>query len=224
MSEAIFPANDPAFLTGFPINDGKQVVTPVARAAFVHLINPQMPSEQNELKEPKYSVVLLFPPNADFTHLNNLLGHVLVNGKQKFGLDRNAWPPRFLTPWHDQGEKKFDGFQPGCKYISITSSQKPDVVGPDNATRITDTSMIYSGCFVRAVVNAYDWNNKTKGIAFGLVHVQKIADGPALNNRLKAENAFTAVSAPANQAAGAGGLFGGAPAAAPAQSAASLFG
>jgi len=188
-----FPSSKPEFKTGIKLAGGNSIITPVFRCSFTYLVNPQMPGPDNDLKEPKYSVLCLFPPDADFTLMNGLLKDILENGRCKFGTDPSKHPHGFKNPWHDQGEKEFDGFVKGSKYITISSAQKPDILAADGVSRITDTSMIYSGCFARAIINAFDYSNKSKGVSFGLNHIQKIADGPSLGNRVRSEGAFSAV-------------------------------
>jgi len=50
-----------------------------------------------------------------------------------------------------------------------------------NLNAILDPDEVYSGCYGRVNVNfyPYDWNG-TRGIAAGLNHVQKLADGERL--------------------------------------------
>ncbi len=195
-----FPKNDPLYRTGYVLDAGRTVITPVARLSYPYLVSPQMPEPgKNELKEPKYNCSLLFDGDADFTFMHELLTHVLLNGKQKFGLDKDKWGSKFQLPFHEQSEKKQDGYdpRPGFKYINVGGKQKPEIVGLDGATRIIDETQIYAGCYVRAVVNAYDYDNKMKGVKFGLEHIQFIAHGEPMGNKTRVEGAFKPVAAAA---------------------------
>ena len=57
---------------------------------------------------------------------------------------------------------------------------------------ILDKTEVYSGCYARLSVSLYPYNtNGNRGVAVGLNHIQKIADGEPLGGaRGKAENEF----------------------------------
>ena len=60
--------------------------------------------------------------------------------------------------------------------------------------RITHPSQIYSGCIVRASLNAFAYDRAgNRGISLGLNNIQKLADGERLDGRLKAEDDFEAL-------------------------------
>lgn len=202
-----FPSNDPTYKTGYIMEGGKSVVTPVCRLSYCNLINPQKMTKDdgsprldaNGQQQYEYNTAALFPPDADFTHMKALLVDVLTNGKQKFGTDPAAWPARFMgNPFYDQGEKKMEGYNPGSKYINVSAKdRKPEIIAADGKSRITSATQLYSGCYVRLIVTAYDFNKSgNKGIKFGLAGVQKIADGEPLGNTIRVEGAFKPVEAP----------------------------
>lgn len=60
--------------------------------------------------------------------------------------------------------------------VSCGESQKPVVVDvAGNA--ILDPAEVYSGCYGRASINFYGYNNRKKGIGAGLLAIQKLHDG-----------------------------------------------
>lgn len=221
-----FPSNDPLFRTGYWLDVGRSLVTPVCRLSYCNLINPQKMMKDdgsprldaNGQQQYEYNTAALFAPDADFKLMHELLLEVLKNGKQKFGTDPAAWPARFMgNPFYDQGEKKMDGYEPGSKYINVSAKdRKPEIIAADGQGRLTSATQLYSGCYARLIVTAYDFNKSgNKGIKFGLAGVQKIADGEPLGNTVRVDGAFKPVAAPegagaaaaAPAAATAAGLF-----------------
>ena len=91
------------------------------------------------------------------------------------------------------------GYPPGSIYINVRSKLSPGIVsryaGVDGKPeRITDPGQIYSGCIVRASLNAFAYDRAgNRGISLGLNNIQKLADGERLDGRLKAEDDFEAL-------------------------------
>lgn len=78
----------------------------------------------------------------------------------------------------------------GHMILNSWTTNRPGVVNKSNQP-ILDSDEIYGGCFCRAVLNCYAYETAgNRGIAFGLVHVQKIKDGDPFGNRVKPEDAF----------------------------------
>ena len=68
----------------------------------------------------------------------------------------------------------------GSFFINATSMYAPGVVDA-NKEFITDKSQLYSGCYGRASIVFYAYNNRgNKGIACGLRNLQKLEDGEKL--------------------------------------------
>jgi hypothetical protein len=80
------------------------------------------------------------------------------------------------------GKEKPDleGFGDGTMFASLSTLIQPAVFDL-NGQKIMDADEIYAGCFCRAVVNVYAYDNKSKGTAFGLRTLQKVKDGPRLD-------------------------------------------
>jgi hypothetical protein len=74
------------------------------------------------------------------------------------------------------------GFSPDVFFIRPNSGADfpPLVIGPTGA--VIDEKGAYSGCYVKAVLNAYAWNNPQQGdgVSFGLRMVQKLQEGERL--------------------------------------------
>jgi hypothetical protein len=177
------------------------VLTPEFRASYAKVFR----AEKNDLSgEMEYSIVALFPKGADLTVLKN---EVTAAATEKWGADKSKWPKGLRTPLRDQAEmekegKLPDGCEAGAIFVRMKSKQKPGLV---NAAlqAIIDETEFYSGCFARAQVRAYAYDQKgNKGVAFGLQNLQKLRDGDPLSGRQKAEDAFEAVASATGSSAG----------------------
>lgn len=157
-------------------NLNTNAVTPKARLMFPALFTPKAFEGQPE----KYSAVLVFDKEAqgtaEFQKLKLVAG---LAAKAKFG-DK---PPKNLrNPFRSGSEKETAGFNEDDVFISVTSKKQPRVVDRkkvnDKFPVITDEDRLYSGCYVRASVNAFGYDRSgNKGVSFGLNNVQFIADG-----------------------------------------------
>jgi hypothetical protein len=181
------------------------IMTPEFRVSYPWLFTPQPPMAGSVNKDPKYSIVMLFPKGADISKLKAAAEAAVIG---KWGSDKTKWPKNLRTPFRDQGEKESEGYVAGAIFVTATSKQKPGVVGPD-VQPIIDNSEIYAGCWGRATLRAYAYDNAgNKGVAFGLQNFQKLRDGDSLSGRVKAEQEFEPIAAAVNEADGAGGIFG----------------
>lgn len=168
---------------------GQKVITPKARAVYAFVFRPR-PS-QKEGGEPKYSVTLLFSKTTDISSLRKA---ALAAAKNKWG-DR-ATKMKLDSPFHDGNKERQDddgNVDPVFKnmtYITVRSTEKPGVVGPD--LEELDSSDFYSGCYCKASVYAFAYDNSGKrGVSFLLNNIQKVGDGKKLSNRLSAEEEFS---------------------------------
>lgn len=184
----------------------ENVMTPEFRVSYPYLFQPQQPMANSASKDPKYSVVMLFPKGAD---LSKLKAAAEAAGAEKWGADKTKWPKGLRSPFRDQGEKESEGYVAGAIFVTATSKQKPGIVNA-GVQPIIDSSEVYAGCYGRATVRAYAYDNAgNRGVAFGLQNFQKTRDGESLSGRMKAEEEFDPVaSAVAEDGAGAAGIFG----------------
>ncbi len=83
----------------------------------------------------------------------------------------------------------------GCWVVRASSKTRPSVVDL-NIQPIIDPNAFYSGCYARATVSFYAYNqNGNKGVGCGLNNVQKLADGEPLSGRTTAEEDFGGTNA-----------------------------
>lgn len=88
--------------------------------------------------------------------------------------------------WVNLSKKAKNG-QPGVVLTKIDpDTEKPMIVSEENG----NTDEIYSGCWCRASVNIFAYNQKAKGVSLGLNNIQKIKNGERLDTRVKAEDDF----------------------------------
>lgn len=159
-----------------------QITTGRCRLSYVSVFTPKlMPDGQTE----KYSVTLLIPKQDKLT-LSKI--EAAITAAKEHYMQKNPGKPlpaNLATTLHDgDGDRPSGGdFTPeckGCYVISVSSKNKPVVVGPDK-TPITDPAEIYSGCYGRAVINFYVYNTAGHiGVSAGLNGIMKLSDGEPL--------------------------------------------
>lgn len=98
-------------------------------------------------------------------------------------------------PFRDAGEKSYDGYKAGDVFINLWSASQPHVYDPSNI-RILVPGDVWAGQMARALINTYDYSTITKGVNFGLQHVQIVnMDGDRLDGRVKGATAFQPIDA-----------------------------
>lgn len=182
------------------------MLTPHFRAGFVSLFRASKPKDSDNA--PKFSVQAFFPPTADLKELKAAASEALV---KKFGADQTQWPKSLRSPFRRNEE--LDKPNPSIPddwivmTFSATEDRKPGLVDARNQD-IIDDSLVYSGCWMRADVNAYGYEKKgNKGVAFGLNNVQKVKDDEPIGTaRIPASKVFEPVEG-ASEKSGAAAFF-----------------
>lgn len=169
-----------------------RVLTPEFRVSYPHVFKAQgMQGKPNS--EKKYSITMLFPKDADLTALKKAMTAVKTF---TFG-PKEKWPKGLESPVTDGDSPKNadkEGYA-GHWVVKASSSedQKPGVVD-QNVQPILEPAKFYPGCFARASIMAYVWDNEFgKGVGFILDHVQKLRDGKSFAGKPAAEQVFTPV-------------------------------
>ena len=186
--------------------------SPIVRIAYAQgLFNPK-PYEAGGT--PKYTCTIMFPKDST-PHVNFL---------KELHADLNAclvgeWPdemnrpkPKLMgadrSPIKDGDAVNTQGIlftakNPELKghyFIRLSSSRKPTLIDAGRQ-EILDTNRLYSGCYVKANLNAYAFNMSTnKGVTFGLNAVQFIKDGESLGGagQVNIDEAFADETSGAN--------------------------
>lgn len=166
--------------------DGTKVITGKVRASYVNIFEPKAINGGDE----KYSISLIIPKSDTKTLklIEEAIEEAKESGKATLG---GKVPKNLKTPLRDGDEEREDDEAYVDSYfINATSKTKPGIID-QNKIKLTDSTTVYSGCYIRASVNFYAFNtNGNKGIAAGLNNVQKWADGEFLGGRSNPEDDF----------------------------------
>lgn len=182
------------------------VTTPQFRVSFPNVFKPR----RNDLNgKDEFSLMALFEPGTDLTELKAAASAACA---KKWGADQTKWPANLKSPFRDQAEKAKDGKLPdgmkaGGIFMTFKSSNRPSVVD-QNRQEILEPSKFYAGCYARASVGAYAYDQKgNRGVSFGLNHVQLWKDGEPLSGRPTVESAFTPIATEAGEKKDATSIF-----------------
>lgn len=169
-----------------------KVTTPPFRLSFPAVFEKSQYGDG----QPKYSVVMLFYPDkmndkekAKYKAMRKLLSEAC---QIKFSkpLKEMAKNPNFKRGIRDGMEKEdLDGYGAGCKFATASSKMQPGIIDRDRDP-ILKSEDLYPGCWCRATVTAYGYDNKSKGVAFGLQNIQKLGEGESFSGRTDAEDDF----------------------------------
>lgn len=151
-------------------NDRKIVMTPEFRLSYPHLF------EAREYQgKTGFSMTMVFPKGADLTQLKAAVKAAL-DAKFPNGIKN----PR--NPFQDGNEKVEEWGESfrDTTYVRAQSQYRPKVVDA-NRTEILDSEKVYPGCYCRALVAAYAYDNAgNRGVSFSLEAVQFLRDGERL--------------------------------------------
>ena len=186
-----------------------KVITGKGRLSFAFIWDAR---EQDDGSK-KYSTSFLIPKDdtRTITMIQQAANNAIIHGRAKGYWNDGNLPSNFKLPLRDgdlEADEKGEEYR-GHYFINASSLNAPGIVDTTNQD-ILDRDEVYSGCFARLSINLYPFNTKgNKGIACGLNHVQKLADGEPLSaSRSKPEDDFgsgdTYDQAPAYAQASAG--------------------
>jgi hypothetical protein len=118
-----------------------------------------------------------------------------ATAKGKGSIWNNKIPNFRYKPLRDGDEElesgeKTDKVYKGKYFINCSSNDAPGVVGPD-AKPLMDQDELYAGCIVRLDVNPFPYKNSgNSGIGWGLNNLMLVREGPRLDGRQRAVDAF----------------------------------
>lgn len=163
-----------------------KVVTEKVRFSYCNIWEPK----SIEGSTPKYSVSLIIPKSDTKTiaEIKAAIEKAKKDGISKFG---GKVPPNLKQPLRDGDiDRPDDEAYANSFFINANSTTKPGVVDK-NVKAVLDPSEVYSGCYGRASIVFYAFNqNGNRGIACGLQNIQKLADGDSLGGKARAEDDF----------------------------------
>lgn len=165
----------------------RKVVTPTFRASFVNVFEPRENTQSGKLE---YSVKMIFDKDADISELKEIIKEAI----------RNKWgdkaPKNLKMPLRSGNESDLDKY-PEDKDKIIANAKSvmypPGLIDAKTKQEIIDPKEFYSGCYARASVVCYAYDNVSKGVAFGLQNLLKVKDGEPLVNRASAESDFASI-------------------------------
>jgi len=176
----------------------KKLITPVFRASFPNVFEARA-IEGDSNSKPKFGLSAIWTP-AKFTAREKelwraMLGELDKEARRKFHKPWKELPDHIRRGLRDGSAKEgLEGYGEGTRFANLTSKNRPGVVAKDGSTKIGpeegNADEIYPGCYCRATVQVYSYDNKGKGVAIGLRNIQKVADGARLDNRVAAEDDF----------------------------------
>jgi hypothetical protein len=146
-----------------------------------HAINPG--------DKEKYSVCIIIDKSDKKTlsAIDAAVKAAIISGAAKVG---SPAPKNLKTPLRDGDiEREDDENFAGKMFLNASSGNKPGIVDKDR-NEIMSNDEFYSGCFGRASINFYAYNNQSKGIACGLNNLQKLADGDSFAGKTSAASDF----------------------------------
>lgn len=170
-------------------------VTPVFRGSFPSLF---VATAMDEKAKKKFGITAVWTP-AKFTVSDKkrwkaIMAALDAECMAKFRKHWKDLPANFKTGVRDGAEKAdLEGFGDGTLFANLGTMMRPGVIdaeknriGPEQGNE----DDIYPGCYCRATVTVYSFDNVSKGVALGLMNVQKVADGERLDSRTDAEEDF----------------------------------
>jgi hypothetical protein len=169
-------------------------VTPVFRLSFPHLFE----ADSYDGGAAKFGLSAVWNISK-FTESDKKRWKAIMNAlneeaKTRFKKPLKDLPVNIKKGIRDGAEKAdLEGYGAGTKFANLTTKMRPGVIdanknkiGPEEK----NADDIYPGCYCRATVNIYSYDNKGKGVALGLMNVQKVANGERLDSRTDAEDDF----------------------------------
>jgi len=179
----------------------KRYLTPVFRGSFVHQV---FKAESYEGGEPKYGLTAIWTPGKfsakDKERWRTIMAALDDEAKSRFKKSikdlkaLNAEGDSFkLSPRDGKTKADLEGFGEGTVFASLTTKMRPGVVDKDKnpiSHEEGNTDEVYSGAYYRATVTVYSYQNKGKGVALGLMNLQKVADGERIDGRTDAAADF----------------------------------
>ena len=197
--------------------------TSLCRVSFANSLFK--PRAQQEGGVEKYGCTLIFEKSGDRSAMDAAVKGVIVAQWGDKGLER-AKAGLIKSPFLDGAGKEarnkktgelHPGFGPDVFFLRVQSVRQPVLRYKSEHLPATEEE-IYSGCYGKAVLNAFAWTNAQNGdgVSFGIQFFQKIKDGERLGGSGGVDAAQWMESVPDEGAApeatrggaGASGLFG----------------
>lgn len=161
-----------------------EILTGVVRLSYANIWEPRAPMNGGK---PVYSASLIISKDDDKTlrAIKAKIKAMMTNAKviEKVGGSANIHSKRLRIPLRDgDADRPGDEAYSNSYFINVKASetQRPKIFDR-HGNEIIDKAEVYSGCYVRAIIQFYGYNRSGNfGIGAGLVALQKWKDGDAL--------------------------------------------
>jgi len=154
------------------MTERKTIKTPEFRLSWPKLNKPDEESG-------KFQCTAIFEPGTDIEALKAVANEAIT---EFFG---DKVPKNLFNPFMDGNEKVENGGGPeyvDATYVNFKTQYQPTMLDTDGE-EIIDPMTMYAGCYCRAIIHAYAYDNKTKGVGFTLHAVKKTRDGERLGGK-----------------------------------------
>lgn len=176
------------------------ITTGKVRFSYLYIFEPR----NTEAGDSKYTATLILPKSDIVTKqkIDAEIQRVLQEASAKTFKGNPPANPK-ITIYDGDGIRPsgelFSEECHGCWVINTSASRKEDFIIVDaNGQDIFDRNEVYSGCYGRASIRFFAYNNNgNKGIGCALCGIQKLEDGEPLAGRNTAREDFAALSVPA---------------------------
>ena len=173
-----------------------KVVTGKVRFSFVNILEARAFGEG---QTPKYSVMLLIP-KTDVGTVTRMKAAIDAAAQKGLATKFGGKLPAIVKSTLKDADKDMDQdgeifaekwpYAAGHYILNVSSKMQPQVVDAE-CNPILDLSELYSGCYGRASINFFAYNNNgNKGVSAGLNNLQKLEDGESLGGFTTAEQDF----------------------------------
>ena len=136
----------------------------------------------------KYSVVLLIPKKDKKTvkKIKDAINAEIEEGKESYW--KGKMPKDFWNPLRDGDDEPDHPEYAGMYFMNAKSESKPILLDRDKE-ELFDQSEIYSGCWARANIGLYPFDNRAKGIGVWLNALMKYRDDEPFGNAMTVDSA-----------------------------------
>lgn len=161
-----------------------EILTGVVRLSYANIWEPKAPMNGGK---PVYSASLIISKDDDKTlrAIKAKIKAMMTNPRviEKVGGSANIHSKRLRIPLRDgDADRPEDEAYANSYFINVKSSEtNSPKIFDRHGSEIIDKAEVYSGCYVRAIIQFYGYNRSGNfGIGAGLVAIQKWKDGEAL--------------------------------------------
>jgi hypothetical protein len=172
-----------------------RLLTPPFRVSFPSVFEKSSYKGGN----PRFSLTGLFYPKeftegdkAKWKAIRARLGEVCQEFFKK-PYDVMKEDRTFKIPFHKGDEKSYQGYgDPNMIFFSMANSKRrPEIVDlKGNSIGAENQEEFYAGCWARASVNPYAFDNIGKGLAIGLGNLKKLKDDESFEGFTSAQDDF----------------------------------